>query len=282
MIDEIEGGVQAHYANAGLVDRMIAGLAKMGEDPDKPSPEAIAQLDQMHVRGAGATTELHDAVGIGADDSVLDVGCGIGGPARALASRVGCPVTGLDLTPDFCEAARELNYLLGLEDLVEIIEGSALDMPFVDQSFDAVVTQHASMNIEDKAGLYGEIARVLEPGGRLGIYDIMAGPGGEAYYPSPWASDPKFSFLEEPVPMKAMIEAAGLRAVAWEDVTPKALAWMAAQKMAKEVRASRGEAEPVSGALLLMGKEGPEKLRNIARNLHEGRIVTMLGVFEKV
>jgi sarcosine/dimethylglycine N-methyltransferase len=281
MTGKIEDGVQAHYANAGLLDRMIDALAKMGEDPDNPSPEAVAMLDQMHVRGDGATIELHDAVGIEPDDSVLDVGCGMGGPARSLASRIGCPVTGLDLTPDFCACARELNFLLGLEDLVEIVEGSALDMPFEDQSFDAVVTQHASMNIEDKASLYREIARVLEPGGRFGLYDIMAGPGGEAYYPAPWASVAEFSFLEEPVWVKALIEEAGLRAVSWEDVTPRALSWMAEQKAAREARAARGEPELPAAAALLMGKGAPEKLKNMARNLHEGRIVTVMGVFEK-
>lgn len=282
MTDEIEGGVQAHYANAGLLDRMIEALSRMGEDRDNPSPEAVAQLDQMHVRGAGATTELHDAVGIGPDDSVLDVGCGIGGPARALARRLGCPVTGIDLTPDFCACARDLNYLLGLEDLVEIIEGSALDMPFEDGSFDAVVTQHATMNIQDKAGLYQEIARVMEPGGRFGLYDIMQGSGGEAFYPAPWASDAGFSFLEEPERVKALIEAAGLRVLSWEDVTPKALTWMAEQKGAREARATAGEPEPPAAAALLMGKGAPEKLKNMARNLHEGRIVTVMGVFEKI
>lgn len=281
MTGKIEDGVQAHYANAGLLERMIEALARMGENSDNPSPGAVAQLDQMHVRGDAATMELHDAVGIGADDSVLDVGCGIGGPARALASRLGCPVTGLDLTPDFCACARELNYLLGLEDLVEIVEGSALDMPFEDKSFDAVVTQHAAMNIEDKAGLYREIARVLEPGGRFGLYDIMQGPGGTVHYPAPWASAPAFSFLETPERVKALIEAAGLRAVSWEDVTPRALSWMAEQKAAREARAALGEAELPAAAALLMGKGAPEKLRNIARNLHEARIVTVMGVFEK-
>jgi SAM-dependent methyltransferase len=281
MTENIEDGVQAHYASSGLLDRLINALAKMGEDPDNPSPEAVAQLDQMHVRGAGASVELYDAVGIGPDDSVLDVGCGIGGPARALASRLGCPVTGLDLTPDFCACARELNYLLGLEDLVEIVEGSALDMPFEDESFDAVVTQHAAMNIEDKAGLYLEIARVLERGGRFGLYDIMQGPGGEAHYPAPWASVPEFSFLETPERLMALIEAAGLRALSWEDVTPRALAWMVEQKSAREARAARGEAALPAVAALLMGAGATEKLRNIARNLHEARIVTVMGVFEK-
>jgi len=277
----LETDVQAHYANAGFLDRTIAALAEMGEDPDNPSPAAVARLDQMHVRGAAATDELHDLLDIEPDQSVLDVGCGIGGPARALARRIGCPVTGLDLTPDFCAVARELNYLLGLEDLVEIVEGSALDMPFEDESFDGVITQHAAMNIEDKATLYREVARVLEPGGRFGLYDIMAGLGGGTRYPAPWASEPAFSFLETPDHVRTCIEGAGLRLVSWEDVTPKALAWMADQKAEREARAARGEKEPPVGAALLMGKDAPEKLKNMARNLHEARIVTVMAVFEK-
>lgn len=279
--ERLESGVQAHYTNADLLDRLIATLVEMGEDPDSPSPEAVARLDQMHVRGPAATEELHEILGIEPDHSVLDVGSGIAGPARALARRIGCPVTGLDLTPDFCATARELNFLLGLEDLVDIVEGSALDMPFEDESFDIVVTQHAAMNIQDKATLYREVARVLESGGRFGLYDIMAGPGGDARYPTPWASAPSFSFLEPPDQVRTRITAAGLRLVSWEDVTPKALSWMADQKAEREARAARGEKEPPTGAALLMGKDAPEKLKNMARNLHEARIVTIMAVFEK-
>lgn len=282
MSEELEARVRDHYANATLLDRMADVLAAMGEDPDDPSPEAIGQLDQMHVRGAAATLELRDLVGIKPDDSVLDVGCGIGGPARALAQRIGCPVTGLDLTPDFCAAARELNALLGLEDLVDIVEASALDMPFEDRSFDVVLTQHAAMNIEDKPALYREIARVMEPGGRFGLYDIMAGPGGEAHFPAPWASVAANSFLEPPDRVRAHIESAGLQAVSWEDVTPKALSWLAEQKAAREARAARGQQELPPGAALLMGSGAPEKLRNMARNLGERRVVTVTGVFEKI
>ena len=154
-------------------------------------------------------------------------------------------------------------------------------MPFEDESFDRVVTQHAAMNIQDKTTLYDEVTRVLEPGGRFGLYDIMAGPGGDTRYPAPWASAPSFSFLETPDEVRARIEASGLRLVSWEDVTPKALAWMADQKAEREARAARGEKEPPSGAALLMGKDAPEKLRNMARNLHEARIVTVMAVFEK-
>ena len=281
MTEEIEDGVRGHYANEGLMDRLVAALVEMGHDPDDPPAEAVSLLDQMHIRGAAATTELHDAVGIGPDDSVLDVGCGIGGPARALATRLGCPVTGLDLTPDFCACARELNYLFGVEDLVEIVEGSALDMPFDDESFDAVVTQHASMNIEDKATLYREIARVLEPGGRFGLYDIMQGPGGDVHYPVPWAANPEISFLAEPGAVKALSEAAGLRQLNWEDVSEKGLAWMVEQKAKREAKSAQGEAGSPTGPSVLMHQGAAEKLRNTARNLQEGRIVTILAVFEK-
>lgn len=279
--ERLESGVQSHYANADLLDRMVRVLEVMGENPDNPSPEAVARLDQMHVRGDAATKELHELLGIEPDHSVLDVGCGIAGPARALARRVGCPVTGLDLTTDFCTCARELNFLLGLEDLVEIVEGSALDMPFEDESFDIVVTQHASMNIQDKDSLYREVARVLEPGGRFGLYDIMAGPGGDARFPAPWASNAEHSFLESADQVRARIEASGLRVVSWEDVTPSALAWLAEQKAAREARAARGDKEPPAPAGLLMGKSAPEKLKNMARNLHEARIVTTMAVFQK-
>lgn len=278
---EIEHNVQGHYGGGDLIDRMLKILTDAGHDPEALPLAAVGQLDQMHIRGAAATIELHDALEIGGDDSVLDVGCGIGGPARALAGRIGCSVTGLDLTPEFCECARELNWRVGLDDVVEIVEGSALEMPFEDATFEIAVTQHAAMNIQDKATMYREIARVLEPGGRFGLYDVMQGPGGAAHYPAPWATTPDISFLVPPDEVLALIEADGLRVRKWEDVSGKALAWMAEQKAAREARAARGESEPAAGASVLMRDGMAEKLRNIARNLHESRIVTVMGVFEK-
>ena len=278
---EIESSVQGHYGGGDLVDRMLKTLRDAGHDPENPPLDAVSRLDQMHIRGMAATIELHDALEIGADDSVLDVGCGIGGPARSLASRIGCSVTGLDLTPDFCVCARELNWRVGLDDVIEIVEGSALEMPFEDATFDIAVTQHAAMNIQDKAAMYQEIARVLEPGGRFGLYDVMQGPGGDVRYPAPWAATPDISFLLPPDDVRALIEAAGLRVRLWEDVSQKALTWMAEQKAAREARATAGEPEPPSGASVLMREGMAEKMRNVARNLQEERIVTVLGVFEK-
>ena len=124
---------------------------------------------------ASRARALAEAAAITSTDEVLDVGCGIGGPARFLATKFGCKVTGIDLTPEFIDVARDLNARVGLGDTIDLRVADALDLPFPDASFDVVWTQHVSMNIADKPGLYAELGRVLRPGGRLAFFDVVAG-----------------------------------------------------------------------------------------------------------
>ena len=235
----------------------------------------------MHIRGSAATDEMQDAVGIGPADRVLDIGCGIGGPARRIAARVGCTVTGIDLTPEFCNCARVLNRCVGLEDRLEIVEGNALDMPFAPESFDVAVTLHAAMNIADKAQLYREIARVLRSGGRFALYDVMQGPGGDVRYPVPWATTSGTSHLAPPETVRALLTAVGFETLRFDDLSGKALAWIAARRAERTPRAEPGMPDTVAGASVTAGGDMTEKLRNVARNLREKRIVTLMGVFGK-
>jgi len=108
-----------------------------------------------------------------AEDVVLDVCSGMGGPARYFAWKTGCDVTGLDLTASRVEGATELTRAAGLSDAVRFVHGNALDMPFRDASFTLAVAQESFAHIPDKPRLLAECARVLRPGGRLVFSDIL-------------------------------------------------------------------------------------------------------------
>lgn len=273
--------VTAHYGRASLAEALIARLAEHGIDRKAVTLEQLAALDQMHVRGHEATLELLDALEIRKRMKVLDVGAGIGGPARALASRYEARVTALDLTPALCEASRELNRLVGLSRRITVVEGDATDLPFEDASFDRVVTIHASMNIERKRSMYREIHRVLKRGGRFGFYDIVAGVAGQPDYPMPWAGEAAFSHLVSPTVMKATAEEVGLRTQLFRDLTNDSRAHMLRQQEEAAARKQAGEPAPLQAADILMGPTVAEKQRNLRRAVKEARVGLVMAVFEK-
>ncbi len=208
---------------------------------------------------------------------MLDVGSGLGGSSRFLANRFGCRVAGVDLTPEYCELARELSGLVGLAEQNEYYCESATVMSFEDASFDLAWTQHVQMNIEDKPALYREIARVLRPGGRFVFHDILAGPAGEAYYPVPWAEKPEMSFLIAPDDLRQLLEQSGFRILEWRDTTALSRDWFV-----NTVERVRESGAPPLGLHLLLGNTALEKMQNVARNLTESRVSVVQALSEKL
>jgi len=204
------------------------------------------------------------------------VGCGIGGPSRFLAKAFGCRVTGLDLTAEFVEVANMLAHRTELAGKVTYRQGDALDLPFPDASFDLVWSQNAAMNIADRDRLYAEMRRMLRPAGRLAIQDVAAGPGGEPYYPTPWASDKSISFLFAPEVTREKLERAGFRVVAWHDPTRESLE----QALARAKALETGSLPPL-GLHILIGPNFPTVSRNMLRNLEEARIRLINAVLER-
>lgn len=264
--------VRNHYGAASLIDRLKAALIVFGPEDQPLRPEQLAPLDQFHTLGLGATADLAERAGITAADAVLDVGSGLGGPARFLAATYGCRVTGVDLSAPFTEAARYLSRRTGQGDL-RFETASALDLPFEARAFDVVLLQHVAMNIADRAGLYREIRRVLSLGGRFATFDVVRADG-EPIYPVPWARTPDASFLLSAEATRTAVEAAGFVTTVWRDDSDAAKAWFAKLR----------EAGPPPGPNLgtVMGPDVAEWAGNLGRSLMEGRLAILTAVFEAI
>ena len=261
--------ISAHYSRGNLLERLRAALAAEGVDPDHPTIDQLAPFDHFHGRGLEATQELASSLSIAPPDYILDVGSGIGGPARYFAHRFGCRVTGIDLTPGFCEAARVLTRAVGLDDKVAFEQGSALKMPFGDASFDGAYSMNVAMNIADKAGFYREIRRVLKPGAWLALSEIARGPGGEPHYPTPWAGTAQASFLATPLETRTALEANGFDIASSRDTAKQALEFNARSRAMVE----RGEKPPHRAVQLIHGDLAREMAANTGRGLAEARLV---------
>jgi sarcosine/dimethylglycine N-methyltransferase len=270
-VTDVLDGVRDHYRATGLTERLKTALTVFGPDEQRLTPQQLATLDQFHTRGLAATVDVAKLAGITADTSVLDVGSGVGGPARFLAATYGCQVTGVDLSEPFVDAARYLTERTGQSERVSFETASALELPFDDGHFDVVLLQHVAMNIFDRARLYREIRRVLKSSGRFAIYDVVLNSG-DPHYPVPWARTPATSFLLTAAATREAIELAGFRTLAWQDDTAAANAWFA------QLRASGPPPAPNLG--VVMGPDFVQLAANLGRNVTEGRLGILTAVFE--
>jgi len=264
-------GVRDHYRATGLTQRLKTALTVLGPEEVRLTPQQLGALDQFHTRGLAATAELAMLARVTPETSVLDVGSGVGGPARFLAATYGCQVTGVDLSEPFVDAARYLTERTGQSGQVSFQTASALELPFDDGSFDLVLLQHVAMNISDRPRLYCEIRRVLKSGGRFATFDVVL-DSGEPLYPLPWSRTPATSFLLTAVRTREAIVSAGFRTLAWQDDTEAANAWTA------QLRASGPPPSPNLG--VVMGPDFAELAANLGRNLQEGRLGILTAVFE--
>jgi sarcosine/dimethylglycine N-methyltransferase len=268
---DVLDGVRDHYRATGPTERLKEALAVFGPEDQLLTPQQLGALDQFHTRGLAATADLASLAGITADMSVLDVGSGVGGPARFLAATCGCRVTGVDLSGSFVDGARYLTERTGQSGQVSFQIASALELPFDDGRFDAVLLQHVAMNISDRARLYREIRRVLKTGGRFATFDVVS-DGGEPHYPVPWARTPAASHLLTAAVTRETIEPAGFRAFVCRDDSEAAKAWIA------QLRASEPPPSPNLG--VVMGPDFAQLAANLGRSLMEGRVGILTAVFE--
>jgi len=260
--------MKEHYSARDIETRILAAIRAAGLNPEQRlTPEELGALDHFHTGGLAASLELLELAQVRAEDRVLDVGAGLGGSARLLASVSGCRVDCIELSPDYCAGAVLLNRLTGLDDRIEVYEGSALDLPFPDASFDVVWMQNVGMNITDKARLYAEVRRVLKPDGRFAFQEMAAGPVATSYFPLPWATDPADSCLVPAEEMHALLGDRGFTAELFEDTS--------------EAHLSRSTATAAPGALGLavFVDDLSVKAGNARRSLQQGQVRLVRGVF---
>ena len=272
-----EERVSSHYDIPELGRRILDALRASGKRLDRLGVDDLAPVDAFHVRGRTATQELLELADVRKDDTVLDVGCGIGGTCRYIATSTGCRTTGIDLTDTYCRVADMLSERVGLSGRTTFLQASALDLPFNDASFDIVWTEHAQMNIADKDRFYAEIARVLRPGGQFVFHDIFAGPGGEPHFPVPWADARGLSHLAGVDTVAALLDGLGLVKTEWKDTSQLGATFF--EDMMRRVEKEGWQWLPV-GLHLLMD-DATVKFGNMGRNLRDNRIRLVQAVCRK-
>lgn len=267
--------IEKHYHREGLYESIVSRLETMGIDLQHVTRADLSAVDEFHVRGAEVSKELAAETALN-DASVLDVGCGIGGPCRMLAATFNCQVTGIDMSREFIRTAEKLSELAGLADRTNFLQADALNLPFNASLFDAVWTQHVQMNVRDKAKFYQETYRVLKSGGTFIYYDIFSAGAGKIDFPVPWAEDASISFLIEVPELKSLLERTGFKEVQVKNQTAKAMAFF--QGLFKRLEKN---GPPPLGLHLLMGENTGTKLRNLLHGIEEGQLVLQSGIYRK-
>jgi SAM-dependent methyltransferase len=279
MRDAAARSIERHYGSRGLGERLLAALEEAGKPAGSVVRDDLAALDEFHIGGREATRDLARLAGIGEGDRVIDIGCGIGGPARTLAAEFGCVVTGIDVVAEYVRAAEMLAALVGLDDRVSFRRGDAAALLPGEGRYDVAWTQHVTMNVEDKAGLFGRIRELIRPGGRYVFHEVCRGTVAPVHFPVPWANDADISFLVPAEEFRDALSASGLRPRAWEDVSARSLGWFRGMLEAAGRRSPDGPPPP--GLHLLMGPTAGRKMSNVVRNLEEDRIRVVRGVFTR-
>ena len=274
---DVEQAVARHYTQSDLTGRVLGALSDAGKDLDALDTADLAGVDEFHLGWKPETAEFARRLGLAPGMAVLDVGSGLGGPARHFAEAHGCIVTGIDLTPAFVALAGELTTRTGLADRVRFVEGNALSMPFEDAAFDRATLIHVGMNITDKAGLFREVRRVLRPGGVFGLFEVMRKGDGVLPMPMPWADSDDTSFVETPATYRALLEAAGFGISEEHDRTGFVLDLAA--KMRERIAV---EGTPILALHLVIGPTARERVGRLISCLEQGQLapVEMLATAE--
>jgi ubiquinone/menaquinone biosynthesis C-methylase UbiE len=260
-----EAKVAGHYTSGRLKDVILEAVAREGKDPENLAPGDLAAVDEFHVGGLESTQELAAHMELRPGLRLLDVGSGIGGPARYFAAQHGCNVTGVDLTEEFVQVAQSLTRLVKLDHQVEFRLGSALELPFEAETFDRAYMIHVGMNLPDKAGVYREVRRVLKSGELFTVFDFVRTGDGPIRYPVPWALSEETSFVSSAKDYRDALESAGFRVAAERPRRDFAIQFIG-QMMARLAQGG----PPALGLHLLMGEHTPVMARNMLANMQEG------------
>ena len=270
--------VSDHYLHGSLLEAIEAALPALGKTTENVTIEDLAPVDEFHIGGRLATDNLFDQLNFSEQGYILDVGCGLGGAARYLASRYKNCVTGIDLTPEYIETGKVLCRWLNLDEYITLEQGSALSMPFQDSSFDGGYMLHVGMNIDDKASLFAEIFRVLKPGSTFGVYDIMRQNDGALIYPVPWATESCSSKLSTSAQYKQAINDAGFEISKENNRRDFSLEFF--KQLRAKTEANGGP--PPLGLHTLMQESTSNKIKNMVDNIANELIAPIEIIIQKV
>ena len=267
--------INQHYGRPALSARILDAIKSAGIDDKALTLDDLSQFDQLHYGGIDATRKLANLAGLKPGMKVLDIGSGLGGPARTLAAEFGCIVIGIDLTEEYVKTAQMLTGMVGLNETVTFYEGSALDIEFAESTFDAVWTQNAIMNIENKERVFQEAHRVLRGNSILALGAIMAGPNDGVQYPVFWAGTPAVNFLASPDTFRPMMVEIGFDELIWNDITQEAIASSHSQPVAP------GESPPPLDTHILHS-DLALKAENTLQGLENGSFLDVYAVYKRV
>ena len=274
MVNELR--VAEHYASKNLFNIIKQGLIKNGVDLDLVSPEDLSAVDEFHIGGIAGTRFVSEKLDLSNTSKVLDIGCGLGGPARFIAETYKSSVTGIDLTPSYIEAGVALNELVGLSGKVNLLTASALEMPFCDNHFDAAYMIHVGMNVANKKQLMSEAFRVTKSNGFFVIYDVMKLKDVDIDYPLPWADKNTESAVELISNYESELVNAGFDIVEKEIKTKFAITFF--QNMIENIK--KNGPSPL-GLHLLMGDNTSKKISNIFRQIYEEVLAPVVIIAKK-
>lgn len=274
-MENLNQNIENHYLKEGLYEDIVHRLKEQNISLDNVKRSDISGADEFHVRGAIVSKELANSINLNGLN-VLDVGCGLGGPCRLLADEYNCQATGIDLSNEYIRTANKLSELVNLNNKTTFIQGNATELPFEDNSFDVVWTQHVQMNIPKKKKFYSEINRVLKSGGYFLFYDILKKGNGEVNYPMPWASDSNLSFLFKSEEMNSLLEELGLTKKQSTNQTQAGIDFFDAL-----VARLKELGPPKMGLNVLMGETTKPKLMNLLSHLKNGELELESGVYKK-
>lgn len=274
-MEKSHSNINNQYYQADLFNDILNRLEQQGVDMNSVSRVDISGVDEFHVRGAEVSKEIVQEIYMN-DAKVLDIGCGLGGSCRMLADDFSCDVTGIDLCDEYISTAKNLSELVGLSAKTKFIQADALNLPFEDNSFDIVWTQHVQMNVENKAKFYSEIKRVLKDEGALVYYDIFKKNKVDINYPVPWANNESISFLETKSVVDALLIDLGFVELQSTDQTFKAK-----QFLINFFKKFERENKSKLGLNVLMGNSTKNKLGNTLKGLEENKIELQSGIYRK-
>ncbi|OGN96270.1 MAG: methyltransferase [Chloroflexi bacterium RBG_13_50_21] len=272
-----EKAVSESYFHGNLLEAIQASIGKLGKTTESITVEDLGPVDEFHISGRSATKSFLDQLNFSKQDHILDVGCGLGCATRFVADNYGCRVTGIDLSQEYTETGKALSNWVKLDKQITLQQGSAISMPFEDETFDGGYMLHVGMNIEDKAMLFTEIYRVLRPGATFGVYDIMRQNGGELTFPYPWATDKSTNKLATPDQYKKALSDAGLEVSSENNRSEFAVEFF--KQMRAKTEANGGPA-PL-GLHTLMKESTPIKLKNMLDSIAAGTIAPVEIIAKK-